>query len=272
MYSSTLIFETFLMPSYFKPYQYIAEYIERCVKVPTLLLNGEMLEDFVTASADVGIISAPHYLQLLSQSPCPVEVIAAPLQTGKHELDISFFDIVVHQDSPYREVSDLYRCIWACHARATCTASQTFNEAGVPSISIREIKETATQAQALRLLLGHQVDATSIDSRLLNLVIHNSPNMAARVRSLGVYSFSTSPMVVVASHVPDQLKAQIQEALLSAHRHAFLASRMREAQIERFLPLPNLYNRREHRWERQLTIAPRSSENDALQVPTRLVR
>lgn len=253
MQSPTLIFETFLDPSYFKPYQYIVEYIERCVRVPTLLLNGEALEDFATASADIGIVSAPHFLQLLSQPSRPVEAIVAPLLPGASELDLSFFDIVVHHDSPYHSVEELYRCVWACHARAMRSANRPLKRTDIPTISIREVKETTTQAQALRLILKREVDATSIDSLLFNLVIHNSPNMAARMRSLGCYSLSTSPIVVIANHVSAQLKAQVQEALLCAHNHADLSPHLRDAQVECFLPLTNLYNRREHRWVGQTT-------------------
>ncbi|WP_236031816.1 PhnD/SsuA/transferrin family substrate-binding protein [Ktedonospora formicarum] len=253
MQSPTLIFETFLDPSYFKPYQYIVEYIERSVRVPTLLLNGEALEDFSAGSADIGVVSAPHFLQLLSQPSRPVEAIAAPLFLGARELDLSFFDIIVHHDSPYHCVEELYRCIWACHARAMRSANRPLKRNDIPMISIREIKETTTQAQALRLILKREVDATSIDSLLFNLVIHNSPNIAARVRSLGCYSLSTSPIVVVASHVSEQLKTQVQEALLCAHHHAHLSPHLQDAQVERFLPLTNIYNRREHRWVCQAT-------------------
>ncbi|GHO62074.1 hypothetical protein KSC_009660 [Ktedonobacter sp. SOSP1-52] len=272
MPSSTLIFEAILTSSCDNTYHYLAEYIERCVKVPTLLVRGEDIEDFSTSPADIGIIGAPYYLGLLRQSPRPVEAIAAPLALDAQELNLPFFDIVVRQDSPYQQVDDLYRCIWACHNQPVTLSEDELEKLDLPEISARQVKEAPSQAQALRMVINREADATSIDSFLLNLVIHNSPDMTAKIRSLGSYSLSTTPIVVIGRHVPRHLKQCIQDALLSAHRHPFLAPHLRDAQIARFLPLTHIYNRSEHCWEREVVYAQPSQDYKQPETRARLVR
>ena len=64
--TSPIIFETFLAPAWYKMYQYMTEYVERTIGVPTFLLNGEALEDFADAYTDVGFLTPLAYIQLLN--------------------------------------------------------------------------------------------------------------------------------------------------------------------------------------------------------------
>ena len=251
MSEPTLIFETFLGPLCYKPYQYITEYIERYVKIPAFLLNGEALEDFAAGYADVGFIDTASSFQLLYQHPCPVELIAAALEPGA-ENSPTFLDIVVRADSPLVAVSDLAGCTWAVH---THMAHVEDNCAAMPARDCAAMIETTTQAQALRLVLQGKADAAAIDARLLDIALRNSPSMTAQLRVLSTYCASPGPLVIVANHVTPSIKQKLQEAFLTIHQHPFYMQRLQEGSIARFLPVSKQHYQREYAnaWEEQAT-------------------
>jgi ABC-type phosphate/phosphonate transport system substrate-binding protein len=252
MTDATIIFETFLAPTQYKSYLYITEYVERYVNVPTFLLNGEALEDFGAGYADAGFISTTSFLQLLSQKPCPVELIAAPLMQDT-DTPPTFFDVVVHKESSYMTTGDLNGCIWASYAQKTHVEDYAMDESVMPAIDFTDTIEATSQAQLLRLLLDGKAHAAAVDARIMDIVQHNSPRIAAQLRVLGTYCVSAGPLVAIASHVNAVLKQKIQEALLTMHLHPFYAQRLQEEAIERFIPITNpRYQRvREHYWKVQ---------------------
>jgi phosphonate transport system substrate-binding protein len=244
MNETTIIFETFLMPTTYKTYQYITEYLEHLLHIPTILLNGEGLDDFAEGHADVGVISAQNYFQLQNRYPSSVELVATPLPLGKHEQEVipTFFALIVRKDSSLRSLNDLEQASWAAPMRGVSIEDQEQDEHGclLPTHFSNRV-ETTSQAQALRYVLDGKVDVCFIEERLLELVLHNSPCIAGQVRVIGTYSDATSPLLVLAAHLEPVLKRRIQEALLSIHQNGFFAQRLREGQIERFLSISSAY-------------------------------
>ncbi|WP_161982441.1 phosphate/phosphite/phosphonate ABC transporter substrate-binding protein [Dictyobacter alpinus] len=244
MNDTTLIFETFLMPTLYKTYQYITEYIERVLHIPTLLLNGEGLDDFEGGYADAGFMSANAYLQLQSLYPRSAELIAMPLQPGEHEQDSSptFFDIIVRKDSGLTSISDLEYATWAYHVGISQVEDWFRDEQGILPIQFHNMVETPSQAQSMRSVLDGKVDASAIEGRLLELAWRNSPHIATQLRVIGTYSYTASPLVVLAAHLEPLVKDRVQKALLGMHQDPFFAQQLREGLIERFHPVSSMYS------------------------------
>ncbi|WP_172632311.1 PhnD/SsuA/transferrin family substrate-binding protein [Dictyobacter arantiisoli] len=239
-----IIFETFLAPAWYKTYQYMTEYVERYTGTSTFLLNGEALEDFADAFADVGFLTPLAYIQLLGQRPCPVELLAAAIaQEDVQHGDVPpvFFDIVVRQESRVRETRELEGCIWSYYAGMPHAEDNTFYERAVSTVGARKTVESATPVQALRSVLSGVADATAVDARMLHLIALNSPAMAARLRVVSTYSPSTGPLVVVASHVSADLKQKIQEAFLCMHKDSFFARRLQDGKLDHFISVTNAH-------------------------------
>ncbi|GCE10987.1 phosphate/phosphite/phosphonate ABC transporter substrate-binding protein [Tengunoibacter tsumagoiensis] len=245
MAGTTLIFDTFLAPAWYKTYMYIVEYIERTLGIPTFLINGETLEDFSLAYADAGFVSTLSMLRLLQQQPCMVDVIAAPAFKGVDET--AFFDVVVRRESSLQTLQDLERCTWADHT------GQYRPALGTALIDCQEIAITSSQAQSLRLLLDGKVDATTLHSQMLEVVLNNSPHIAEQMRSIGSYRYTTGPLVVVGRHVPAAIRQGIQMALVNLTQDAFFAERLKEGQLEGFVPVTNAYFQPRHRLTTKLS-------------------
>lgn len=244
MNDTTIIFETFLMPTMYKTYQYITEYIERALHIPTILLNGESLDDFEEGYADAGFMSANAYLQLQSLYPQSAELIAMPLQPSEHEQDFmpTFFDIIVRKESDLTSLSDLKYATWAYHVGISQVEDQFRDEQGILPIHFYNMVETTSQAQSMRFVLDGKVDASAIEGRLLELAWRNSPHIAAQLRVIGTYSYTSSPLVVLAAQMEPLVKYRVQEALLCMHQDPFFAQQLREGQIERFHPVSSMYS------------------------------
>lgn len=237
MTGQTFLFASFLAPAAFKTYQYIVEYIERHTAVPSILLQGEMLDDFKHQYADAGIISPLAYLELLTQQQCPVELVAAPMMRESGSQEFTFFDVVVARKSCRQSIADLHGCIWAYATRAHTAEDRLLYEE--TALQFRQVVETPSQMQALRMVMNGEADATAVDTSSLALVLRNSPRMAAQLRILSTYSNNSGPLVVVASHVRPQQRRKIQEALVTMHLDPFYAERLQEDGLEQFVAASN---------------------------------
>jgi hypothetical protein len=79
----------------------------------------------------------------------------------------------------------------------------------------------------------------SIDARKFDMVLRNSPCMAARLRILASGCHAMLPLVVVASQLDTALKQRIREAFLTVHQEPLFSQWLHERAIERFVPALN---------------------------------
>jgi ABC-type phosphate/phosphonate transport system substrate-binding protein len=68
---------------------------------------------------------------------------------------------------------------------------------------------------SLRLLLAGDVDATALDSTVLDLLRRCDPSLEARLRIVESFGPSPSPPWVVAQTVPSELRAALRDAFLA---------------------------------------------------------
>lgn len=87
------------------------------------------------------------------------------------------------------------------------------------------------------MVIDEQVDATAIDSHVLDVLLQTDPEAAAQLRVIDMLGPSTIPPIVVAKGVDAELKRQIQEALLTLHHDDSAVSQLRKGLIERFVPV-----------------------------------
>jgi len=264
MTDSTLIFTTFLTSTWYKFSLYMTEYVERCAGVPAILLHDGMLDDFISGATDASFIDVLSYFQLLEQQPCPVELLAVPVaQDGsEHDIYSSFFDIVVRKESPLHVSDDLEGCVWAHHGGTSHVEDDFLYQQGVPALNFSKTIETSSPAQALRYVLDGQADAASIDARTFDMVLHNSPCMADRLRILGSGCRADLPLVVVAAQLDTSLKQSIREAFLAVHQEPLFSRWLQEKAIERFIPANNSYYQDAHMWHKR-------SQQKSISLPLR---
>jgi phosphonate transport system substrate-binding protein len=87
---------------------------------------------------------------------------------------------------------------------------------------------------SLRRLLDRDVDATAIDSTVLDLLHQKDARLASRIRVIETFGPSPSPPWVVPRTVPRALRAAIREALLAMSGNPGGRDVLRSGMVSRF--------------------------------------
>ncbi|HEY4385753.1 MAG TPA: PhnD/SsuA/transferrin family substrate-binding protein [Ktedonobacteraceae bacterium] len=250
MNDTTLLFATYLASADYKMYQHVTEYIEKFTGIPSILLNGEALDDFSLGFIDAGFIAASDYAYLANQAPSPVERIAIPvLSNAVPDCERAMskkckLKIMVRKESPCYEIADLQECIFSYCSRgytedeeAIYQSIERILRAGnvCPLTNLFKMVETCSYMQALRMVLHGEADAAIIEASVLDLVLRNSSSLTEGLRELGTYNVSREADVVISVRLDARIKQGLREAFRTIHQEPFFAQRLQEGSIEQFL-------------------------------------
>ncbi len=173
---------------------------------------------------DVAWICGRPYVQLFD-SGAPIELLAAPVMAGERYGDrpIYFSDVVVRRDSPFERFEDLSGASWAYNE----PGSQSGYHITCYSLACRGETErffgrvvgSGAHVRSLAMVLDGEIDASAIDSTVLEWEITHDPTLAERLRVIASLGPSPIPPLVV-SRRGRTLLADLREALLDLERTA----------------------------------------------------
>jgi phosphonate transport system substrate-binding protein len=236
-----LRFVTFLAPSLFPVYQFIADYVGAQLDCPTTLRVGARFSEFAAGEADVGFICGLPYVQLTRETPPPVELLAAPVLQGPRYggRPIYYSDVIVRRDSPLHTFADLRGCRWSyndpdSHSGYNITRYRLV-QLGETGGYFGKVVEAGWHQRSIELVRAGLVDASAIDSHVLAVAMRDDPALADAVRVIDVLGPATIQPVVVARQVPDGRKAAIQAALLALGADSAARARLAEGLIDHFV-------------------------------------
>ncbi len=236
-----LRFATYLAPNIYETYAFIARYVGEKIGQPAKLTVGQSFDAFARGQVDVGFLCGLPYTQLADSPDHPIELLAAPILYGERyqQRPIYFSDVIVRKDSPYISFDDLRGCGWAYNQ---CTSHSGWN---VVCCTLRKqektldyfgvLLETGSHLRSLSLVLDGVMDATAIDSQVLDVFCLQHPEQAAFLRVIESFGPSPIPPVVIASAVDPDLKRCIQNILLTLHEDSIATSALCRGAIERFV-------------------------------------
>lgn len=161
----------------------------------------------------------------LSTSPHTViELLALPIMAGARYQNqpVYFSDVVVRHDSPFEKFEDLRGTTWA------------YNEVGSQSgyhitrYKLAQIGENGTffgqtvasgaHVRSLEMVVAGAVDASAIDSTVLEDALRRSPVLAQQIRIIEALGPSPIPPWVIHKSVPAPLRLAIRQALTQLHQ------------------------------------------------------
>ena len=216
-----LRFATFLAPNMLPVYRFLAHRIGDRLGRPVQLTVGTSFDQFERGEADLGVICGLPYVRLAASRPSPVEPLAAPVLDGDRYAGrpIYFSDVIVRRDSPISCLEELPGCSWAynepaSHSGHTLTLYSLVRAGAEPGFFARTV-EAGFHQRAIRLVHSGAVDAAAIDSQVLAVEFRDHPRLADGLRVVGAFGPSTIQPVVAASRLPDWLKDQVQELLIT---------------------------------------------------------
>jgi phosphonate transport system substrate-binding protein len=170
----------------------------------------------------------------------PVEPLAAAVLEGNRYRGrpIYFSDVVVRSDSPIKTFADLHHRSWSyneprSHSGYLVTLRHLLRLRETKGFFSRVVRAGWHQ-RSIRMVLDGGVDASAIDSQVLDVSMSEHPEQRERLRVIEVLGPSTIQPVVVRSNLPANLKAELRHLLLELHQDPRAQPALRHTLVDHF--------------------------------------
>ncbi len=243
MSNRPLRFATFLAPSIFPAYRFIADYVGQQLGRDTELAVGESFAEFADGTADVGFICGLPYVQLRRQNPPPVELLAAPVLQGERYggRPIYYSDVIVRAEQPFYSFADLRGHSWSYNDLDSQSGygitRHRLVQMGQTRGYFSKVVSAGFHQESISMVCSGEVDASAIDSQVLAVAMRDDPGLSARLRVIDSLGPSTIQPVVATTRLPDSLKADIREVLLAMSSDPVVNAHLAEGLFAGFAPV-----------------------------------
>jgi phosphonate transport system substrate-binding protein len=150
-----------------------------------------------------------------------VELLAALVPAGPRYAGraVYFSDVVVRRERPWSSFAELEGTTWAYNEETSHSGYNATRhrlaQMGRDGGFFGRVMATGSHEASLRLLFHGDVDASAVDSTVLDLLHRQDPSLAGRLRIVESLGPSPSPPWVIARTVPQDLRAAIRDAILA---------------------------------------------------------
>ncbi|MBX3085251.1 MAG: PhnD/SsuA/transferrin family substrate-binding protein [Anaerolineae bacterium] len=163
------------------------------------------------------------YIRRADQPEPSIELLMAPVMRGERYQGrpIYFSDVVVRADSRYRHFDDLRGARWAFNERGSHSGYNVMcwhlATHGLNGDYFGGVIGSGSHQRSLRMILDGEIDASAIDSTVLETELRHDPSLAARIRRLEPLGPSPIPPWVVNRSLAPQVREQVRQAFLTLH-------------------------------------------------------
>ncbi|MBI4788679.1 MAG: PhnD/SsuA/transferrin family substrate-binding protein [Chloroflexi bacterium] len=195
---------------------------------------------FDDGQMDVCWICGLPYVWKADRENSLVELLAAPVMQASRYQDrpIYFSDVVVRRDGPFQAFADLRGASWAYNERGSHSGYNVVRyhlaTLAENSAYFGKVVESGAHQTSLGMILDRQVDASAIDSTVLELELERQPGIQAEIRIIGTLGPSPMPPWLVSKAVPEPRRAKLRRTLLNMHHDAQGRAILATARIARF--------------------------------------
>lgn len=180
------------------------------------------------------------YVWKADRTPGKIAALVAPVMSGRRYQDkpVYYSDVAVHRESPFHTFDDLRGASWAYNEPgshsgygvvryAMAVRGETMNYFG-------QVIESGAHQNSLRMILNREVDASAIDSTVLEMAEANDPTIASQIRVIETFGPSPIPPWVVSGSVPLELRQKLGGLLARMDRDPQGRVLLEKAHIKRF--------------------------------------
>jgi len=185
------------------------------------------------------ICGLPYVLKADRHRP-GLELLAAPVMAGPRHAGrpVYFSDIVVRRDSTVRSFEDLRGSRWAYNEPGSHSGHNIVRyrlaRLGERAGYFATVTETGAHQKTLRMIAAGEVDASAIDSTVLETEFRARPVLRRQLRVIESWGPSPAPPWVASRRVPPVLRRQLRRIMLAMHREPGGRAILREARLARF--------------------------------------
>ena len=222
-------------------YERIAGYLAGRLDGPVELLAGVPWEEqhhrLDAGAIDVAFICGLPYSQKHDRPDHPIELLCAPVMAAPRYAGapVYFTDVVVRPDHPARTFADLRGCVWAYNDEGSHSGYNVVRHhllaLGETTGYFCRVVASGAHQRSIQMVLDGTIDASGIDSTVLETETARRPELEAALRTIAVIGPSPIPPVVVAKGLDPSRKARLREIFLGmsadpAGRAVLAAGRM----------------------------------------------
>lgn len=189
---------------------------------------------------DMAWICGMPYVRLVDRPNPPVALLAAPVMVGDRygERPVYFSDVVVHRDSPYQSFADLRGASWAYNEPGSQSGYHITRyrlaTVGEEWSFFGRLIETGAHRRSLKMVVEGAVDASAIDSTVLEWVLERQPEVAQTIRIIDTLGPSPIPPWVMSQKTAGRDGDKIRQALLAMHDSSAGREVLAVGQLARF--------------------------------------
>ena len=222
----------------------IVEHISRQLAIPIEFIDNlpwqERENHFDRGEIQVCWMCSLPYVWKRHRDNPSIELLAAPVMKFERYQNrpIYFSDVVVHRDSRFQTFADLRGASWAynepnSHSGYNLTRYQLAMLEEISGYFGRVIG-SGSHVRSLEMILAHQVDASAIDSTVLDMIIAHRPEIASSIRVIEAWGPSPIPPWVVLKSVASDLRQSLRDALLAMDKDSNGREILDQGQIDHF--------------------------------------
>ncbi|MCL6512428.1 MAG: PhnD/SsuA/transferrin family substrate-binding protein [Anaerolineae bacterium] len=192
---------------------------------------------------DVGWICGAPYVGKVDGRCASIELLAAPVYAAPRYRNrpIYFSDVVVQRESAYRTFGNLRGARWAYNTYGSHSGYHAVRHhlarLGLNGNFFGRVIESGAHQRSVEMILSGEVDASAIDSTVLELMIAREPELSRRLRVIEVIGPSSQPPWVIGRHVPEDWRRALREALTHMHADAQGSALLARHRLARFAPV-----------------------------------
>ncbi len=228
-------------------YERIADYLAGRLGAPVSLLSGVSLEErhhrLDTGDIEVAFICGLPYSEKHDRPEPPIELLCAPVMAAPRYggRPVYFTDVVARRDRPFLGFSDLRGAAWAYNDEGSHSGYNVVRHhllaSGETGGYFGRVVASGAHQTSIQMVLDGEVDASGIDSVVLEIETARRPELGAALRTIAAIGPSPIPPVVVASGLDASLKARVRSLFLGMSADTSARDILAEGRMAGFVPV-----------------------------------
>jgi phosphonate transport system substrate-binding protein len=169
-----------------------------------------------------------------------IELLVAPIMADDRYKGrpVYFSDVVVRHDHPARSFRDLRGMRWGYNEPRSHSGYEIVRyklaQNGEQGTYFAKAIETGAHQATIQMIVDGRIDASAIDSTVLETELHRWPRLRGHLRVIETWGPSPAPPWVISRCVSAGLRQRLRRVLLEMHREAAGRSILRKARMARF--------------------------------------
>ena len=174
----------------------------------------------------VGWICGLPYVRKRSSGGADIELLAAPIMKHpRYELrPVYYSDIVVHAKSSFHSFDDLRGATWAYNESGSHSGYNLIRyhlaTRGIRGNYFTRVVESGSHQDSIQMILEGCIDASAIDSTVLEMALNRNPGLARKIRTIAVLGPSPAPPWIIHRSVPDDVRDALRREFIAMHEDA----------------------------------------------------